>query len=114
MKTFAATFALIGFTSAIGISQDETAGLDLADLGNVMRVAQHICIDGDADGYPAEKEAVDHAAGQLETTAGQVCDDALDELGEGDDLAELAQTGTQFFGGLAVAALSFACKLAKC
>ena len=51
MKTFAATFALIGFTSAIGISQDETAGLDLADLGNVFRVAQHICIDGDADTY---------------------------------------------------------------
>ena len=39
MKNFAATFALIGFTSAIGVSQDETADLDLADIGNVFRVA---------------------------------------------------------------------------
>ena len=97
MKTFAATFALIGFTSAIGISQDETAGLDLADLGNVMRVAQHICIDGDADTYSGAQEAVDLAAGQLEITADQVCDLLLEELGEGDDVAELAQTETEFW-----------------
>ena len=52
MKTFAATFALIGFTSAIGISQDEmdeTAGMGEAGLMGMLSVVQHICIDGDSD-----------------------------------------------------------------
>ena len=39
MKTFAATFALMSLTGAIGISQDGTADPDLADIGNVLRVA---------------------------------------------------------------------------
>ena len=54
MKTFAATFALIGFTSAIGISQDEmdeTAGMSEAGLFGMLSVVQHICIDGDSDAY---------------------------------------------------------------
>ena len=57
MKTFAATFALIGFTSAIGISQDGMDGMDelnsLDDAGffGVFNVAEYICIEGDSDAH---------------------------------------------------------------
>ena len=109
MKTFAATFALIGFTSAIGISQDETAGLDLADLGNVFRVAQHICLDGDADTYSGEERALQTAAEQEGLSAEQGCDALLGELGE-DDGTGLAQTETELIGGM-VMAVAMACTL---
>ena len=52
MKTTFATFALMSLTGAIGLSQDETAKTDIADVGNVLLVASHICIDGDSDAYP--------------------------------------------------------------
>ena len=108
MKTFAATFALIGFTSAIGVSQDETTGLDLADLGNVFRVAQHICLDGDADTYSGEERALQTAAEQEGLSAEQGCDALLGELGE-DDGTELAQTETELFG--MIAAVAMACSM---
>ena len=112
MKTFAATFALIGFTSAISISEGETAGLDLADLGNVFRVAQHICLDGDADTYSGEERALQTAAEQEGLSAEQGCDALLGELGEGDDGTGLAQTETELFGAMIMAvatACSFWC-----
>ena len=109
MKTFAATFALIGFTSAIGIREEETAGLDLADLGNVFRVAQHICLDDDADAYSGEERALQTAAEQEGLTAEQGCDALLGELGE-DDGTELAQTETELIGGM-VMAVAMACTL---
>ena len=109
MKTFAVKFALIGFTSAIGISQDETAGLDLADLGNVFRVAQHICLDGDADTYSGEERALQTAAEQEGLSAEQGCDALLGELGE-DDGTGLAQTETELIGGM-VMAVAMACTL---
>ena len=108
MKTFAATFALIGFTSAISISEGETAGLDLADLGNVFRVAQHICLDGDADTYSGEERALQTAAEQEGLSAEQGCDALLGELGE-DDGTELAQTETELFG--MITAVAIACSL---
>ena len=108
MKTFAATFALIGFTSAISISEGETAGLDLADLGNVFRVAQHICLDGDADTYSGEERALQTAAEQEGLSAEQGCDALLGELGE-DDGTELAQTETELFG--MIAAVAMACSM---
>ena len=112
MKTFAATFALIGFTSAIGIREEETAGLDLADLGNVFRVAQHICLDGDADAYSGEERALQTAAEQEGLTAEQGCDPLLVELGEGDDGTGLAQTETEIFGMITAVAMacSFFCR----
>ena len=110
MKTFAATFALIGFTSAIGIREEETAGLDLADLGNVFRVAQHICLDDDADAYSGEERALQTAAEQEGLTAEQGCDALLGELGEGDDGTGLAQTETELIGGM-VMAVAMACTL---
>ena len=109
MKTFAATFALIGFTSAIGIREEETAGLDLADLGNVFRVAQHICLDDDADAYSGEERALQTAAEQEGLSAEQGCDALLGELGE-DDGTGLAQTETELIGGM-VMAVAMACTL---
>ena len=95
MKTFAATFALMSLTGAIGISQDETAKTDIADVGNVLLVASHICIDGDSDAYPGAQTAVDTVAEQKGITGDQVCDGLLQEIGEGYDGLELAQVNTQ-------------------
>ena len=91
MKTFAATLALMSLTSAVGISQDENADLDFADIGNVLRVAQHICLDGNGDAYSGEQMALDIVAEQVEMTGDQVCDGLLEQLTEGDDGTELAQ-----------------------
>ena len=38
MKTFAATFALMSLTGAIGLSEDGNAGIDLAGVGDILRV----------------------------------------------------------------------------
>ena len=107
---FITNFFILGFTSAIGIREEETAGLDLADLGNVFRVAQHICLDDDADAYSGEERALQTAAEQEGLTAEQGCDALLGELGEGDDGTGLAQTETELIGGM-VMAVAMACTL---
>ena len=113
MKTTFATFALMSLTGAIGISQDETAKTDIADVGNVLLVASHICIDGDSDAYPGAQTAVDTVAEQKGITGDQVCDGLLQEIGEGYDGLELAQAEAELFGGL-VKGIVNACRRWKC